>query len=209
MKIQTIIALSASLLLVNICVADEADDALKKNLRLAVNQRHVDINVDKGVVTIEGEVRSEQDRQAIDATVRKTQGVAAVKNNLKVKFATPGTATESPSLRPSIPVYNTPPPEVTTAAPVIKTPAPVVVPDYPKVKVQAWADQDMTMANTIARQLKAESLPGAGFENVTITVRGGTASLQGTVSQQAHDLLIVAIQKNGELTAIYDQLQIK
>jgi len=202
---------------VNIGVADEADDALEKNLKLAVNQRHVDIDVEKGVVTLGGEVRSEADRQAIDDIVRKTPGVAAVKNNLKVKLATPGTAaTTSPSLRPSVPVYATAPPEVTTSvpvtapAPVVRTPAPVVVPDYPKLKVQAWAEQDVTMANTIARQLRAEAMPATGFENVTINVRNGTASLQGTVTQQGHDMLIAAIQKTGgDLTAIYDQLQIK
>jgi osmotically-inducible protein OsmY len=214
MKMKSIIALSASLLLglANIAIADDVDDALQKNLRLAVNQRHVDIHVDKGVVTIEGEVRSEQDRQAIDPTVRNTAGVAAVKNNLRVKLATPGTGTTlSPSLRP-VPVYMTAPPEITTPVPVIKGPAPVVVPDYPKVKIQAWAESDMKTAHIIARQLKVDSLPGAGFDNVVITLRSGIASLKGTVSREAHDMLIVAIQKTGEsgnLTAIYDQLEVR
>ena len=208
-SIKSIIAISASLLLVNVGAASEADDALKTNLRQAINQRHVDIDVDDGVVTIEGEVRSEQDRQAIDTVVRGTPGVAAVKNNLKVKFATPGTATHAPSLRPSVPVLTTPPPEVTTPAPVVKTPAPVMVPDYPKLKVQAWSEQDMNMANTIARHMRSDVLPASGFDNVTITVKNNTATLQGVTDKNAHDALIAAIQKSGGLTAIYDQLQIK
>jgi hypothetical protein len=206
---RSIIAISASLLLVNVVLADDADDVLEKNLRHAINQRHVDIDVDKGVVEIEGEVRSDQDRQAIDAVVRSTPGVAAIKNNLKVKFATPVTATYAPALRPSVPVYMTPPPAVTTGAPVINTPAPVVVPDYPKLRVQPWSEQDVTMANSIARQLRSEPLPATSFENVTISVRNGTATLQGGVSQSVHDALIASLQKGSGLTAIYDQMQVK
>lgn len=222
MKIQSVLAIvSSSLLLANIAAGSElhdADRALETNLRQALNQRHVHIDVHDGIVTIDGEVRTEQDRQTIDSMVRSTPGVAAVKDKLKVKFPTPGTSTYSPSIPPSvptavpssIPVYTTPAPEVTTPAPVVNPPAPVLVPDYPKLKVQAWTEQDGPVANRIARELRTEALPASGVDNVTITVRNGVATLQGMVNtRQAHDALIAAIQQGGGVSAIYDQLQIK
>ena len=223
MKIPSIIAIVSSLVVANIGAGSElhdADRALETNLRQALNQRHVHIDVHDGIVTIEGEVRTEQDRQSIDTTVRSTPGVAAVKDKLKVKFPTPGTTTYPPSIPPSvpatvstkttIPVYTTAPPEVTTPAPVVNPPAPVMVPDYPKLKVQAWTEQDLPTANKIARQLRPEMLPASGFDNVTVTVRNGIATVQGTVnSRQAHDGLIAAMQQAGSVSAIYDQLQIQ
>src|SRR5882672_3913606 len=128
MKIPSIIAIVSSLVVANIGAGSElhdADRALETNLRQALNQRHVHIDVHEGIVTIDGEVRTEQDRQTIDTTVRNTPGVAAVKDKLKVKFPTPGTATYPASIPPSVPVYTTPPPEVTTPAPVVNLPAPV------------------------------------------------------------------------------------
>src|SRR6266853_1698401 len=124
MKIQSILAIVSSVLVANVAVGSEihdADRALETNLRQALNQRHVHIDVHDGIVTIDGEVRTEQDRQSIDSLVRNTAGVAAVKDKLKVKFPTPGTSTYPPSIPPSvpssvstpvsttIPVYNTPP----------------------------------------------------------------------------------------------------
>ncbi len=223
MKIQSMLAIVSSVLLANVAVGSElhdADRALETNLRQALNQRHVHIDVHDGIVTIDGEVRTEQDRQTIDSTVRNTPGVAAVKDKLKVKFPTPGTSTYAPSIppasspaavvSPSIPVYTTPAPEVTTPVPVVNSPAPVIVPDFPKVKVQAWTEEDGPAANKIARELRHESLPASGFDNVTITVKNGVATLQGIVNtREAHDGLIATIQQGGGLTAIYDQLQIK
>src|SRR5882724_2826313 len=106
MKIPSIIAIVSSLLVANIGVGSElhdADRALETNLRQALNQRHVHLDVHDGIVTIEGEVRTEQDRQTIDSLVRKTPGVAAVKDKVKVKFATSGTSTYPPSIPPSVP----------------------------------------------------------------------------------------------------------
>ena len=162
MKIQSILAIVSSLLVANIGAGSElhkSDRALETNLRQALNQRHVHIEVHDGIVTIEGEVRTEQDRQTIDSVVRNTAGVAAVKD---------------------------------------------------KLKVQAWAEQDGPTANKLARQLRPETLPASGLDNVTITVRNRTVTLEGTVNtRQAHDALITAIQQSGGVSAIYDQLQIR
>jgi osmotically-inducible protein OsmY len=212
MKFQSIIAVSAALFIAHVAVADDADRALKTNLRHAINQRHVDIDVDKGVVNVDGEVPTDQDRQTIDSVIRSTPGVTAIKNNLKVKFPSPVTAAvyqRSLRTRAAVPVYTTPSPEETTPAGVAVTPVPVIVPDYPKLRVQAWTEKDRPTANQVARQLRAEALPGSNLDNVIITVRNGSATLQGTVASQTHDALIATIQNGGAVTAIYDQLQVK
>ncbi len=201
----------------------EADEAIEKNLRTTLNQRHVHVNVHEGIVTLEGRVRSEQDREAIEAMVRSTPGVAAVKDRLKVALPAPGevappvtgvvTPPEKvvvPSERVvvgSIPVYTTAPPE---AAPVVTMPAPVVIPDYPRFKVQATSSDDLPTANRIARQLRGDALPASGYEDVAIMVRNGIVSLKGTVeSRSDRDALINSIQRAGGMTAIYDQLQVR
>ena len=123
MKFQTVLAVVSSAFLAVTLAASEvgkADKALKINLEQAINQKNVDIDVDKGVVTVEGEVRTEADRRAIDETIRSTPGVAALKNKLKVKLPSPGTATYAPSIPPSapgtvsVPIYTTRPPKATT-----------------------------------------------------------------------------------------------
>jgi len=216
MKIQSIMAIvSSALLAVNVAASEvgKADKALKTNLKQAINQRNVDIDVDEGIVTLEGEVRTEEDRQAINDIVRSTPGVAAVKNKLKVKFPSPGTATYPPSIPPAapgrVPIYTKAPPSVTTTT-VVTPPPPVIVPDYPKLKIQASTEDDLALANKIARQLRPESFPASGLDNVTITVRDGVAIVQGfTDSKQTHDALIASLQTAGGMTAIYDQLQTK
>ena len=157
-------------------------------------------------MTLEGKVPTEADRQRLETTVRNTAGVVAVKDELKVTLPSPG----SYGAPPSVPVFTAPPPEVTSSAPVITTPAPVVIPDYPKLKIQAWTVDDQPAANRIARQLRADAVPASGFDNVTIKVRNGIASLKGSVDSQAeHDAIIAAVQRAGSITAIYDELLIR
>lgn len=214
----TLIVIS-SLLLANISIASErheADKAIETNLRATLNQRHVHVHVHDGIVTLEGHVRNEADRQSIDSLVRTTPGVAAVKDMLKVALPSPGDVSAtvvSPTYRSTttIPVYVTPPPaEVITPAPVVTLPAPVVVPEYPRLKVQAYTGEDQSMADRIARQLAIDDVPTAGIGQVTITVRNGIVSLQGDVeSHDDHDALIASVQHTGGMKAIYDQLQIQ
>ena len=215
MKIQSIVAIvSSALLAVNVAASEvgKADKALKINLKQALNQRNVDIDVDEGVVTLDGQVRTEEDRQAINDIVRATPGVAAVKNKLKVKFPSPGTSTYAPSIPPTapgrVPIYTKAPPSVTTT--VVTPPPAVIVPDYPKLKLQASSEEDLALANRIARQLRPESFPTSSLDNVTITVRDRVAIVQGfTDSKQTHDALIASLQAASGITAIYDQLQTK
>jgi osmotically-inducible protein OsmY len=231
MKLQSVLAVVSSVLLANMAIGSDvhdADRALETNLRQSLNQKHVHIDVHESIVTIEGEVRTEEDRQAIDAMVRGTPGVAAVKDKLRVKFPSPGTSTYAPTVGATppaavvttpgaavvtttrIPVYTTEAPEVTTAPPVVNVPTPVVVPDFPKIKVQAFSELDNSTARRVASQLRRESLPATGLEEVIITIRNGNAIVRGVVdSREAHDALIATLQTGGGISAIYDRLQVR
>jgi len=219
MKFQSVLAIvSSAFLAIGVAASEvsKADKALKTNLKQALNQRNVHIDVDEGVVTLKGEVRTEEDRRTIDDLVHGTPGVAAVKNKIKVKFSSPGSSAYPPSIPPSapgaarvsIPIYTTPPPKVVTPVPVVTLPPPVIVPDYPKLKIQASGEADLPLANKIAREWKPESFSASSLDNVTITVRDGIAIVQGfTDTRQTHDALIASLQVTGGMTAIYDQLR--
>jgi hypothetical protein len=209
MKVASVLTVISSLLLAAGCATPgvhEADRGLEGTLRSEINERHVDIDVHHGIVKLEGHVRTEADRQRIEALVRNTSGVVAVKDEIKVTFPTPGGYGAYPS---SIPVYagetTAPAPPVTVLAP----PTPVVIPGYPRLTVQAGTAEDQPAANRIAEQVRAAALPMAGDEHVTITVTNGRVSLQGVVAtQQEHGALIAAVQQAGGVTAIYDRLRV-
>ena len=209
MRITPVSLVVSSLLFAGICAyADEhdADHALESGLRATLNQRHVHIHVHHGMVTLEGHVPTEADRERIQSTVRNTAGVVALKDKLKVELPSPGTY----GAVPTAPVYMSAPPEVTPGTPLVTLPAPVIVPDYPKVKVQAWSPEDQPAASTIAQALRTQGVPADGLEDVVITVRGGIISLKGSVDgQEEREALIAAIQRARVGKAIYDQLQIR
>jgi hypothetical protein len=205
----SLLALGASLLFTTVAVADdthEADRGLEGSLRTAINERHVHIEVHKGIVTLEGKVGTQADRDRIEALVRNTAGVAAIKDKLHVTMPTPGVYGANPS---TVPVYATPPPAVAPPATIVTQPPPVVVPEYPKLRIRTSSSEDEPIAHAIAHQLRADSLPALGLENVSLSIMNGTVSLQGFVtSREQHDAVIAAIQRAGGVTAIYDQLQI-
>lgn len=208
MKITSLSIIISSLLFAGVGLATdshEADHALESGLRATLNERHVHVHVHKGIVTLEGRVSTEADRQRLEALVRNTTGVVAVKDELKVSLPSPGAV----GGLPSVPVYAAPLPEVAPTTPVVIAPPPVVIPEYPKIKVQAWTPDDQPTAAKIARQLRVDGVPTEGFDNVVITVRGGKISLKGSVdTQDDHDEIIAAIQRTPGVTAIYDQMQI-
>jgi|ERR1051325_970700 hypothetical protein len=219
MKITSVLTIASTLMFATLCPASdrhEADEGLEKSLRAAINERHVHLEVHRGIVTLEGRVRSEADRQRIEALIRENPGVVAVKDELKVEYPSPGTPEVrsaipvTPEVRSSIPVYATPPPEVSPPVTVVAPPAPVIIPEYPKLKVQAWTLDDQAMANRIAQQLQADRVPMAAPGNVTVKVRNGTISLHGVVAaREERDAIIESVQRVGGVTAIYDQLQVR
>ena len=217
MKTALVFTVVSSLLLPAGLLADETHDAdrgLESMLRSEITDRHVHIHVHHGIVTVDGHVRTDVDRQRIDALVRNTTGVVALKDELKVDLPSPGTYGAAPAgvaIAPgSVPVYTGPLPDLVPAAPVVTSPAPVIIPEFPKIKVQAWSPQDVPMAHRIAEQLRADAVPTTGVENVRIVVRDGNVSLKGDLdTHRDRDALISSVQRVTGVTAIYDQLQIK
>lgn len=216
MKTAFVITVASSLLLPGIGIASDTHDAdrgLESNLRTELTDKHVHVHVHEGIVTLDGKVPTETDRQRIESTVRSTPGVVALKDDLKVTLPTPGVY----GVPPAVPVYRAPLPMVVAPAPVVTQPAPVVtqppaliVPDFPRLKVQPWSIEDQPLAGRIAQQLRADAVPTAGIRSVTIIARNGNVSLQGQVESHAdRDELIASLQRAGGINAIYDQLHIQ
>ncbi len=209
MKITILLVVASTLLFVAGCASPdthEADRGLEGTLRSEIDQRHVDIDVHHGIVHLEGHVPTASDRRRIDALVRSTPGVVAVKNELRVTLPSPGVYGANPA---AIPVYPGPWPEGTPPAVAVTPPAAVVIPEYPKVQVQAWSLDDQAKADQIVHELRAAVLPPAGIEHVTIEVKHGKVALKGLVdTEEARRALISAVEQVGGLSAIYDELQV-
>ena len=209
MKTRYIFAIASTLLIATNGIANDADDGLEKTLRANINEKHVDIDVHNGVVKLEGHVPNEATRQRIDAEVRSTPGVAAVKDELKVDNASPA-APGVYTTTTTIPIYQAPLPEVAPTTPVVTMPPPVVIEAYPHLKLQPWTTTDVETANRIGYQLHANQVPTAWLQDTTITVRNGNLWLKGLVdSQEQHDMIITSLQRAGGIRAIYDQLQVR
>jgi osmotically-inducible protein OsmY len=207
MKTRYIFAIASTLLIAGNGIANEADDGLEKTLRANINEKHVDIDVHKGIVKLEGHVPNEAVRQRIDAEVRTTPGVVGVQDELKVDAASPATPG---AYTTTIPIYQAPLPEVAPATPVITMPPPVVIAEYPHLKLQPWTTADQETANRIGYQLHANQVPTAWLQDTTITVRSGNVWVRGIVdSQEQHDMIISSLQRTGGILAIYDQLQVR
>lgn len=221
MKTALVLTVASSLLLPWVCAASDthdADQGLESNLRTEISDKHVHVHVHRGIVTIDGKVRTDADRNRIESIVRNTTGVVALKDDLKVTLPSPGTYGAAPAgvvvsptvVAPAVPVYAAPLPEVAPPVTVVTPPPPVVIPDYPKLRVQPWSLDDQPLANRIARQLRADAVPTAGIQDVTVVVRGGNVSLKGSVDgHEDRDDVIASIQRAGGVSAIYDQLHIK
>jgi hypothetical protein len=211
MKTVSVLSIISSLFLASLCAASESHDldrGLESSLRATLNDKHVHIHAHHGVVTLDGRVPAEADRERIEAVVRHTTGVVGVKDQLRVSLPSPAVLGQVPV---SIPIYSTAPPEVVVPpTTVVATPAPVLIPRYPKLKVQAWTPDDQPAADGIIRELQLHPIVISGSDDVTITVRNGNAALMGVVDTGSdRQALISSIQHAGGVAAIYDQLRIR
>ena len=216
-----LVALATSCLVLS-CASDshEADEGVKGTLHSAITDRDVDIDVDHGVVTLEGKVNTEADRERIENLARQTAGVVAVKDNLKVKLPTPGDFGAIPGstplqTAPPLAVVPQPPTVVTApveAVPVPAQPAPpiVLVPNTPTVQIQPITVTDQIAAERIAQQIDHDAVPVPQPDHVIITVNSGNAFIKGSVDGKSeHDELLASVQRAGGLNTIYDQLVVR
>ena len=148
MKIASLASIVASLCLTSVCVASEThdiDQGLESSLRATLRDKHVHVHAHRGVVTLDGKVPTEADRARIEALVRQTAGVVAVKDELRVTLPSPGAVG---GVATSVPVYVSPPPVITAPTTVVTSPAPLIVPEYPRISVQAWSPDDQPTAGS-------------------------------------------------------------
>src|SRR5262245_7103825 len=230
MRITPILGIVSSVLLAIGCSSTHrdprtaADRALEENLRtelkrygeLASVAPNIQIYAKDGTVTLTGPVRTEKERDMIEALVRNTTGVVGVNDALRVMY--PPTGAYPPARvysRPTTPtpVYVVPPVVVSPPAPVVSL-APsgttVLSSAYPGLKVQASTPTDEPIARRVADQFNIDAVSAAWLQNVTITVVNGEAYLQGLVdSLQAHQAIVSAAQRTVGVKTIYDQLQVR
>ena len=212
MKTTTTLIAVAVLCLARAGLASESHDydrGLESSLRAAIHDRRVHIHVHRGIVDLDGRVRTEADRARIDSLIRQTPGVVAVKDDLHVILPDPGFAAAAPV---AVPVYTTPAPVVVSPAPatIVTRPAPLLVPEYPRLTIQPASSEDQSIGVRIARQLQLTGLPLTIVDNVMVTIQGGIVSLTGAVETQAdHQNLLSAIERSGGARAIYDQVRVR
>jgi hypothetical protein len=200
----------------------EADRGVEGTLRSTITDRDVDVHVERGLVTLDGKVNTEADRQRIELLARRTAGVVAVRNKLKVKLPTPGEYGALPgstALRtaPDTAVVTESPSVVVQSPTVVTIPTPtgavlpaIVIPQSPSIKVQPVASTDQIIANRIAAQLSHDVVALSELDTVTISINGVAASVHGMVDSEAkRDALLAALKRAGGITTIYDQLQVK
>src|SRR6185503_12003741 len=65
-------------------VAQKVTQELRSNSSLASSLQQVNITINNGNVTLQGAVRSEQQKRDIDSAMRRIIGVASVDNQLQV-----------------------------------------------------------------------------------------------------------------------------
>ena len=215
MRIASTFIIVSSRACASVALADEHHDmdrALEDNLRaevkqspdLAYSEHHIHIHAHRGVVTLDGHVKTEQQRQEMESLARNTTGVVAVKDELKTSI--PGG--EERSVR--IPVYATAPPVVEPPPAVVTRPAPVIVPSYPNLKVQAWTEEDEPAADAVADQLQEQNVPASWLQNLNITVSHGDVTLRGFVdTHEQREMILSAVQRVVGIRAIYDQLVVR
>jgi osmotically-inducible protein OsmY len=171
---------------------------------LAATEPNLQIYANNGTVTLSGPVQTEKDRQMVDTVVRNAPGVVAVNDQLQVMY--PPTGAPAGAYTQPAPVYTTPPSGALLPPPVI--PAPGVVITTPRV--QASTASDEAVCRRICDQMRVYNVPPEAYQNVTITVRGGNAYVQGTVvTQQERQDIISACQHSSGIVAVYDQLQVR
>jgi len=215
MKIANRLLMAASIIIVGGCAHDpsryygmvDTDKTLERRLRseldshpnLASISPNVLISAQNGTVTLSGVVPNPQKRQEIDAIVRDTSGVVAVKDQLLPPAYTP-TGTYGRPAR----IYSSPPELAPAPEGVFKAG------EDPGLKVHPATEFDRHMAQQVADHLRAARLPPGSLDSVAILVSGQVATVQGTVSNEdERQGIIAALEQTGGIKAVHDQLLFK
>lgn len=148
-----------------------------------VSPTRVNVDTLNGVVTLKGEVPTQQEKAAAEQIARKVAGVKSVNNQVTVNPAAAGTG----------------------------------VPSGNEIK-----EEVKETASNVTQEVKKETgeailvgkiktrLIAAGFNNVSVEVNQGEATLKGEVaSEQDRTAVVAIVQKTGGVQKINNQLAVK
>jgi hypothetical protein len=170
----------------------ESDRGVEGTLRSTISDRHVHIHVHHGVVTLDGKVRTEADRQRIEQIVRDTAGVVAVKDKLKVTLPTTGEFGPTPAQVPVQPGTERVVPQPSTTV-TVPAPAAVTVPPPAAVTVPAPAVTVPAPSVTVPAPALAVPAPVVVPENPKLKVQPTSSDDQLTADRIAGQLKFDAI----------------
>lgn len=182
--------LCACALLAPGCETQQVDDAAltaKVKARIIADGRvgATRVNVDSagGVVTLRGEVPTEQEKQAADQVAKAVEGVRGVKNEITVNPAAAGAG---------VPSLNELKDKAREAARDVTQEA-----------------RDVAGEAVLAGKIKAR-LAAAGFASVAVDLKGAEATLTGEVASEKERIAVEALlEKEPAVKKVNNQLTVK
>jgi osmotically-inducible protein OsmY len=166
--------------------------------RLGTLAQTLQIEAQNGVVTLSGNVPSQQDRELIGAVIRNTPGVVSLTDQLQ----TSSTATGSNSR-----VYSGTQPSLQTTA--NRSFGSSVAGEIFSLNVQDLQQADRTLAQRIVNGLEADSAVPNLLPKVKINIGDGRVMLSGTVqNEQQRRLIEDAVRRAAGVSGVEDQLQV-
>jgi osmotically-inducible protein OsmY len=178
---------------------------------LATVAPNVQIVARGGVVTLNGNVPSERERQMINACVKNTAGVVTVDDQLRVGYAPTGSYSQSTTVYepPRTTVYE----PATTVAPAASSSVVVVTEPTPayerRVQVITVRDTDRDLAERIAESIRAAAFPPEDV-SVTVNVTAGRADVRGTVEHGSEEhRLLEAVRHTPGVIEVKDHVHVR
>ena len=173
-------------------VVNSVRQALNSSPTVAYASQRININSRNGVVTLNGTVPSEQDRQNIDAIIRSTSGVRSLDDQLQISAQPTGAADTR--------IYTTAPVVANTSAPG----------NIFNLHVQGLNEPDRTLAQRILQELRADTILPSLLPMVNITVADGRVTLDGNVqNEQQRRIIESAVRRATGANTVNDQLQVR
>jgi osmotically-inducible protein OsmY len=146
---------------------------------------NIDINSDRGVVTLMGSVSNPQEKEMVDALVRNVPGVVKVNNLLRV--------TESDGRLEPTGRFDTESPN-----------------DYFNMHVQALTDDDRVLAQRIMSDLRNDAVMASSVPKVNIFIANGEATLKGIVqTEQQRRAIADTVRGVGGIERVRNELKVQ
>jgi osmotically-inducible protein OsmY len=159
--------------------------ALKEQPRVAAYAPNLDITADRGVVTLNGTVASEGDRQFIEHVVENTTGVAGVIDQIQApRFPTGRESTSRAYSGDAGEVFN--------------------------LHVQGLTDSDRVIAQRILQGLRTDAVLSTLLPRVDIHVADGKVTLEGTAqSEEQRQTIVSTVRRAAGAGNVIDELRVR